>query len=336
MRVMVTGGTGFIGYHSSRALQRAGHEVCLLVRSVDKVKRLWGNSSPPCVLGDVSDAASVKRALDGCDAVLHSAAMVSTSAVDAGRVYDTNVGGTRRVVASALDQGVGAIVYVSSVVALFNPHATMLDGDSPLGNASNPYGRSKVACEEFARQLQAEGAPIAISYPATVIGPDDPGLTEPHIGLQTFLSRFVPSMPSGAQFVDVRDVAEVHCRLLERETSGGRFAVGGHYVPWRELGPLLEQLTARRLLKLPVNGGVMRSLGSLVDGLKRLVPFDLPMGREAMTYATQWVQLDSSRVESELGFTFRPLEQSLIDTIQWLCRAGHISAAQAGALAARV
>ncbi len=308
----------------------------MLVRSVDKVKRLWGNSSPPCVLGDVSDAASVKRSLEGCDALLHSAALVSTSAVDAGRVYDTNVGGTQRVIASALDQGVGAIVYVSSVVALFDPRATMLDGDSPLGNANNPYGRSKVACEEFVRQLQAEGAPIAISYPATVIGPDDPGLTEPHIGLQHFLSRFVPCMPSGIQFVDVRDVAQVHCRLFERDTSGGRFTVGGHYLPWRELGPLLEQLTGRRLLKLPANGSIMRSLGSLVDGIKRLVPFDLPMGREAMTYATQWVQLDSSRVQRELEFTFRPLEQSLIDTIQWLCRAGHISPAQAGVLATRI
>lgn len=335
MRVMVTGGTGFIGYHSTRALQQAGHEVCLLVRSVDKVKRLWGSSMPPCVAGDVSDDASVKRALDGCDALLHSAAMVSTSAVDGARVYATNVGGTRKVVSSALEQGVDKIIYVSSVAALFDPRATVLDGDSPLGQVSNPYGCSKVACETFVRQLQAEGAPIAISYPATVIGPDDPGLTEPHVGLQAFLTRFVPSMPSGTQWVDVRDVAEVHCRLFGHGARGGRYALGGHFVAWRELGPILEQLTGRRLLKLPLNGGVMRSLGSLVDGVKRLVPFDLPMGREAMTYATQWVQLDSTSVQAELGFRFRPFEQTLTDTIQWLCRAGHISVAQAGALAPR-
>lgn len=333
MRIMITGGTGFVGYHSALALMDAGHEVCLLVRSEDKARKLYGDNTPDCVVGDIVDADSIARALDGCDAAIHSAAMVSTDAKDADKVYNTNVDGAKLVINTALEQGVRSMIHVSSVTALFNPNATRLNGNSPPGTAESAYGRSKVACEKFVRGLQDQGAPIHITYPATVIGPDDPGLTEPHVGLQTFLSVFVPSMPSGNQYVDVRDVAEVHRRLLDRGGAPGRYTLGGHYIAWRELGPVLEGLTGRKLRKIPAGGAMMRGLGTVVDLLKRVKTIDVPMGHEAMVYATRWVQMDNSRVEQELDFSFRPVDESMGDAIRWLHQAGHISADHAGKLA---
>ena len=161
MRVMITGGTGFVGYHTTQALLDAGHEVSLLVRSVDKMLKLFGDDRIHQVTrGDITEADKVVAALDGCDAVVHTAAMVSTEAKDAERVYHTNVGGAKTVLDTALDRGVDKVIHVSSVTALFDPDADKLDEESPPGVARNAYGRSKVTCENYVRDLQAQGAPV--------------------------------------------------------------------------------------------------------------------------------------------------------------------------------
>lgn len=333
MRVMITGGTGFVGYHSAIALMEAGHEVCLLVRSAAKAEKLFGDNTPDYVVGDLVNAAAIAEALQGCDGAIHSAAMVSTDAKDADLVYNTNFNGTKLVIETALEQSVSSIIHVSSVTALFDSTATSLDGNSPPGTAKSAYGRSKVACEKFVRKLQEEGAPICITYPASVIGPDDPGMTEPHQGLQTFLTQFVPVMSSGNQYVDVRDVAEVHLRLLGSDIKQGRYALGGHYLPWREHPVLLQQLTGRKPNSFLTTGLFMRGLGRMADVIKRFKTVDVPMGYEAMVYASKWVPLDNAMVEHDLGFEFRPLKESMSDAIQWLHRSGRIDAVHAGKLA---
>jgi dihydroflavonol-4-reductase len=333
MRVMITGGTGFVGYHTAIALMKAGHTVSLLIRSVDKMLKLYGDeSSVSYTRGDITDREKVAAALKGCDAVIHAAAMVSTDANDADIVFKTNVEGAKAVIGTALYLGIGPIIHVSSVTALFDPAATILDENSPLGVAKNAYGRSKVACEAYVRELQSEGAQIYITYPATVIGPDDPGLTEAHIGMQTFLTTFVPLMSGGNQYVDVRDLAEVHLRLLEQQPESGNYTLGGHYLAWPELAKLLEKITERRLVKVPVLASFMRLAGRVFDKLSPYLPTDVPMGEEAMEYATRWVKMDNSKVENVLDFEFRPVEDSMSDTIRWLYRTGHISEKQAGVL----
>lgn len=334
MRVMVTGGTGFIGYHTVMALLDAGLEVSLLVRSVDKMERMYG----PGVIqhhtvGDIGDADSVKRALQGCDGVVHVAALVSTHAADADRVYQTNLQGAKNVLGGAAAMGLQTIIHVSSVTALYDPAATLLNEDSPPGPNPRGYGRSKVACEEYARSLQEQGHPVYITYPATVMGPDAPELTEAHIGLQTYLSMFVPMMSSGNQYVDARDIARVHLHILQYEVPSNRYVLGGHYLSWKELAPELGALTGTKITKLPISGGLMRLAGSLADQLSPVFKLDLPITREGLNYATQWVRLDNTRVETELDFEFRPVAETLADSIRWLYQQGHISADQAGLLA---
>lgn len=334
MRVMITGATGFVGFHTARALLDAGHEVSLLVRSEAKMLRLFGPGRiSQFACGDISDRVQVGRAMAGCDAVVHSAALVSTHASDARQVYRTNVEGTRTVMEAALDADVATIIHVSSVTALYDPRAVRLDEHSPPGTASSGYGRSKVACEELVRQLQEEGAPIAITYPASVIGPDDPGLTEAHVGLRTCLANFVPVMPSGNQYVDVRDVAQAHLALLEQKASNGRYTLGGHFVAWRDLGRVLRGITGVRPLQIPLNASLMRMSGRLFDRIGPFLKLDLPLSEEGIGYATAWVTMDNSKAERELGVQFRPVEDSFEDAIRWLYTAGHITAKQAGRVA---
>lgn len=334
MRVMVTGGTGFIGYHTVMALLEAGLEVSLLVRSVDKMERMYGPGMiQHHTVGDIGDADSVRSALEGCDGVVHVAALVSTHASDAERVYRTNLQGAKNVLGGAADMGLQTIIHVSSVTAIYNPSASVLNEESPLGPNPRGYGRSKVACEKYARSLQDEGHPVYITYPASVLGPDAPELTEAHIGLQTYLSKFVPLMSSGNQYVDARDIARAHLHILQYEVPSNRYVLGGHYLSWRELGPVLESLTGGSVTQLPISGGLMRLAGSLADSLSPVFRLELPITREGLNYATQWVQLDNTRIESELDFEFRPVQETLADSIRWLYQTGHITADQAGQLA---
>lgn len=334
MRVMITGATGFIGMHSARALLDRGHSLSLLVRSEEKMRKLLGDRVEYHVVGDVTDEAAVNQAMDGCDAVIHTAAMVSIDKKDAQRVHDTNVGGTRLVIGNAVKMGIPRIIHVSSVTALYNPDASFLNEYSPPGTAQNAYGKSKVECEHYVRQLQDDGAPIHITYPGSVIGPDDPALTEPHQGLKTYLTSAVPVMPSGNQWVDVRDIAQAHSTLLESDLPAGRYTLGGHFVAWTRMVDILSELTGKRIRKIPVPGSMMRGVGRLVDTLNqyRDTPIDIPMTHEAMVYATNWVKMDDSKARAELGLRFRPVEESFADAIRSLVAAGQIEAEKAGKL----
>ncbi|CAA0106888.1 UDP-glucose 4-epimerase [Halioglobus japonicus] len=332
MKVLVTGGTGFIGTHTCRALLDAGHTVKLFVRNKEKAKKLFGGSIRSIVVGDIDNAADVKKAMRGCDATVHMAAMVSTSKDDAEKVYETNVSAARNVLGQAAEAGCKKIIHVSSVTAIYDPKAKTLNHKSPPGVAKNAYGRSKVDCEKYARSLQEQGAPLHITYPASVIGPDDPGLTEPHEGLIANLIGLGLDMPSGVQYVDVRDVAIAHVALLNRRLKPGRYPLGGHFVSWKDLYAILQRLTGRNLVMLPVSGLSMRLLGRTLDALKPLVDSHTPISHEAMVYATNWVKLENSKTEKDLGLTFRPFEQSLVEAIRWLEQENYITRTQAGLL----
>ena len=135
MRVMVTGGTGFTGSHTVRALHAAGHEVRLLVRDRDKVRRVFerdGFVPSDVVVGDVIDEASVAEAMRGCDGVFHAAALVDLRRSMAQRVLDTNTAGVERVVAGAAKRGLPSIVYVSSMSIFFRPSAVPLTPESEI------------------------------------------------------------------------------------------------------------------------------------------------------------------------------------------------------------
>lgn len=326
MRVMVTGGTGFVGFHTVMALLRGGHEVCLSVRNPEKMRQVFephGVNGLDYVEGNVTDAVAVNQALEGCDSVVHAAAMVSLDARQAELVRHTNVQGTKLVVGGAVERGMKSIVHVSSVTALHSRGLGRITEDSPLGGASRGYSRSKVESELYVRQLQEQGAPIAITYPATIIGPDDPGLTGGNLGIATYIGKAILKTTSGMQLIDVRDLADVHVRLLERQQAG-RYVVGGHYRSWIALADELEALTGLRVRRVPVPARLLHVLGTVTEFISPMLPLQIPFTREAATFGTHWVIADSNKLCRELGLEFRDLRETLRDTIVWLNKAGHL------------
>lgn len=336
MKVLVTGGTGFVGSHTAKALKDAGHTVRLLVRSETKAQAIFkqlGVEIDEIINGDVTDKEAVARAVEGCDAVVHSAAMVSTAEKDAEQVKATNVGGTQSVIDLSLAAGVKKIIYVSSVSALFNPADSSMNEDTEVSSAKNPYGLSKITCENYVRDLQAQGAPIVITYPTGVVGNHDPSLSEPHFGIKMFISKFAFTSSTGMQFVNARDIANAHVAILDKVEGPDRFILGGQFYSWADLLRLSKELTGRNIFCVHIPGAVLRMLGRCADVVISLTGLDFPFTGESTTYATQWVYADSSKIEKELGITFTDSKTSLGEAITWLYENGHISAKKAGLLA---
>lgn len=335
VKVLVSGGTGFIGSHSVRALRAEGHEVRVLARSPEKVKRVFGplgidvETSP----GDVTDAASVEVALEGCDAVLHAAGLVDMRASQARRMMETNLGGVKTVVGAALDHGIERIVYTSSLSVFFRPGAPPLHPDLPIPDGGTPYARSKAAAERWVRAAQADGAPIQVTYPAGVVGPDDPGLSEGNRAVYTWLHQLSILTKGGFQPVDVRDLAQLHVRLLRDCPGRGNWTAATPMIPWSDLPDLIEELIGRRIRLVRTPAWALVALGHVGDVVKRVVDFDFPLTAEAMQIATGWPGGDASRTREALGVTFRSPESTFRDTIAWLHRAGHLTAAEVGRLA---
>lgn len=338
MRVMMTGGTGFAGSHTVRAYLAAGHSVRLLVRDPSKVRRVFDPldlaiPEKDVIAGDITDAASVERAMEGCDAVYHGAALVEMKRSMAERVLATNRRGVELVVGGAAKRGLPSIVYVSSSSIFFTPGCGPLRLDMPVAPGSTAYAQSKAEAEHAVRRLQDEGASIRVSYPTGIVGPDDPGLSDANQALYTFFKQTGVNTSSGFQIVDVRDLAALHLRLLELPDGAHRFMAAGPMLSWPATYQTIDDVTGKRLLRFPVPGPLFRALGSLGDLIKHVYDFSFPLTRDAMEYATRWPGCNADNTTSALGVQFRDAHETYRDTVRWLYDAGHLKARHVGRLA---
>jgi nucleoside-diphosphate-sugar epimerase len=340
VRVLVTGATGFVGSHSTAAIVNAGHHVRLLVRDADKAARVLGNlgvdvpsDRMDVAIGDVTDETAVKVAVDGCDAALHSAALVAMDRRRADEAYAVNVGGAKAVLGAAVAAGLDPVVYVSSVSALFVPGGPEITPDASVAEAEGGYARSKAEAEQYARSLQDGGAPVTITYPGGVWGPHDPSMTDGVTSVVMFTKAgMLPGTSGGFPVVDVRDVADVHARVLQPGLGPRRYLIGGRLVPIAELAAIMRSLTGRRFPRPPAPAVVMRGLGLVGDALAR-VGINQPITHEGMVTLTEGVRCDSSATERDLGVTFRPAADTIADMLRWLHAEGHLTARQVGRLA---
>jgi dihydroflavonol-4-reductase len=336
-RVLVTGATGFVGSHTTRRLLDAGHGVRALVRSPERLAGAVGRDHLDRVevsQGDVTDVASVAAALDGCDAVVHAAGMVATDPRQAARMHEVNVGGTRTVLGAAVERGCDPVLHVSSLGALLPPTGPVVGVDDPVRPGDSAYSRSKAESELVARQLQAEGAPVTIVYPGGIWGPQAPVLGEPMEALASIVRRrIVPDTTGGMPAVDVRDVAEVLVAATEAGQGPRRLMLGGTLLPLRTFAHLIEDLTGRHMLLVPIPAPALRAVGSLGDVVQRVLPLQFPLTREAMEHLTRMVPADDAPTWRALKLEPRPVRDTVADALRWLVQAGHLPERIIGRLA---
>lgn len=326
-RLLVTGATGLAGSHTVRALLEAGHGVRAFVRSPDKARRVFEGEAGPLELakGDIGDLGSVRDALQGCDGVVHCAAIVAIdSALTPDALLETNVSGVRNVIGAAIDQGLERIVHVSSVATLFRGDGTLISEDSEPRESKHAYGRSKTIAENYVRELQDEGHPVKIVYPGAIIAPDDPGLTESMNAVRVFMRDFIPITSSGMQFIDARDLAVAHVRMVEAEPGAARYLAAGTFVSWKEIADIMEATTGVRPRTVRVPGAVLRVVAGFLDLVRRVMPVELPLTAESAMYVTKWDPVPNSKALEAMGVRLRDVSESLGDAARWIREAGHM------------
>lgn len=333
MKVLVTGGTGFVGAHSVKALLDSGHTVRMLVRSPDRIGAALGplgTQAPEHVVGDVTDADSARRALEGCDAVLHAASVYTFDARRAASMRRDNMASVRIVLGTAHELGLDPIVHVSSFAALL-PAQAPLTPDSPVGEPKGAYNISKAETEQVARDMQDAGAPVVITLPGMVWGPHDPNVGESAIFARDVLRGLLPfRLGGGPNVVDVRDVAAMHAAVMEPGRGPRRYLATGENVPFARIYGLLRGITGRRLPAVRVPTAVGLASGLAADAAQRVVPFRMPINSGGAWLGSHAVAGDDRVTREELGVAFRAAPEAIADTVRWLHEAGHISARQAG------
>ena len=339
MRVLVTGGTGFIGSHCVAEFLARGHAVKLLVRDPARIAGALAplhREIPEYSIGDVSDRASVERAVAGCDAVLHAAAVYSLDVRDADAMRRSNAAGTRNVLNVAGEQGLDPIIHVSSHVTLSPTSDGVITTHAAVASPSGTYSASKVDAEWTARNLQGRGFPVVIGYPGAVFGPHDIRLGESTRFLCDVLAGRMPVIPRGGLcIVDVRDLAAAFAAMLEARQGPRRYLLGGIHVSLAGLVDLVAEITGRTIRRWVLPPSALRPGVRLAGRLQRHLPVRLPLSEEGFDTVVRNARTDDGAAARDLGFSPRELNHTLADTCRWAYRRGWISRRRVGRLATK-
>lgn len=318
MRVFVTGATGFIGGHVVRLLRERGDDVVCWVRNPGKASGL-AKLGAELREGDLTDRTALAAAMQGCDAVIHGAAVYEVGIPKSARpaMYEANVTGTENALGAALDAGVGKVVYLSTIAAFGDTHGKIVDEsyEHPGHSFTSYYEQTKYEAHEVARRLAAEGLACVIVQPGGVYGPNDHSV----LGKQMldFLAGRLPliAFPDvGMNMVHVEDVAAGILLALDKGEPGESYVLGDQLTTMRELMNTVAHVAGKR----PPRGTIPTAFLKLIAPLGPVVGKVMgqpPNLRELISSAdgvTFWAKQD--KAVAELGFKPRGLEQGLRET----------------------
>jgi len=325
MKIFVTGGTGLLGNNLIRSLTALGHNVVALVRSEKKGRWLLGNTHTQLVKGDMRDVASFAYALNGCQAVFHTAAYFREF-YQPGNHWQTldeiNIKGTLKFMVEADRCGIHRFIHVSSCGAIgLKPDGTPGDEDTPPlpVQMSNLYFKSKIDGNAAIRAWQPQhGMEVILIMPGWMWGPGDAAPTGAGQFVLDFLSRKIPGITDGGQsVVDVRDVATAMIASLDKGEHLESYIVAGHYHTIENILRTLEHVTGIRAPKLHLPHAVVMIYAWAAEVFGQLTGRKILVTREAVRTLHAKLHWDSRKAERTLGVTFRPFEETLRDMVAW-------------------
>jgi dihydroflavonol-4-reductase len=319
---LVTGATGFIGWHVARLLVERGHRVRALVRPASQLREL--DAEP--VTGDLRDAASLDRAVAGCGLVFHVAADYRLWARNPDELYGSNVEGTRNLLEAARVQGVERVVYTSTVGCIGVPKGGVGDETVPvtLAEMKGAYKRSKFLAERVALDFAASGFPVVVVNPTAPVGDHDVKPTPTGKIVLDFLKGAMPAfIDTGLNLVDARDAAEAHLLAAERGRPGERYIVGCENLTLAGILEKLAGITGRAAPRVKLPYAVAYAAGVVTTGWARITgqPPRAPLDAVRMARKKMWVSHEKAR--RELGFSPAPVDGALGRAVEWFQANGY-------------
>lgn len=329
--ILVTGASGFVGGHVTRALVRAGAPVRVLLRSSsstaaidDLLDNPAGRDAVEIVRGDLTDAASLRAAVAGCRQLYHVAADYRLWARDPREMYRSNVTGTANLLDAAADAGVSRIVYTSTVGCMGWPaDGRPTNEDFPVCEAdmSGHYKRSKFQAEQVALDRARQGVPVVIVNPTAPVGEGDVKPTPTGKIIVDFLAGRMPAyLDTGLNLVDVRAVAEGHLRAAERGRVGQRYLLGDRNMEFREILEVLARLSGRRAPKLRIPYAVAYAFAAVDTAVSGITGKEPRAPLEGVQLARHKMFIDSDKAQRELAYQPGDVEAALARAVQWFQR----------------
>jgi dihydroflavonol-4-reductase len=316
---LVTGGTGFIGSAVVRRLLARGRRVRCLVEPKAPRDNLAG-LDVEIVPGDILDRAGVERAVAGCDAVYHLAAIYSLWVPDEQVIYDVNVEGTKNVLWAALHAKVRRVVHTSSIAAVGVQDGGIADEQSPFRDwqDSNAYIRSKYLSDLDARRMAAEGLPVVIVCPAFPFGARDIAPTPTGSFIIEALEGRVPGYTAGGFCaVDVDDVAECHVLAEEKGRVGERYIAGAHNVTYAQFYEAVTRIARLRPIRRQLPSAAVMAVAHGTEAWARWRGGTPRITVQAARYALRRAWFDASKAVRELGMPQTPLDATIEKAVRW-------------------
>ncbi len=327
---LVTGASGFVGSAVARALVARGERVRVLVRASSDRTNLRDLVCEEAE-GDMRDAASVRRALEGCSHLYNVAADYRLWARDPEEIVRNNREGAEAVMGAALEAGVERIVHTSSVATLRTAKEG-LPGDEthPLApeQATGAYKRSKVVAERLVERMVAErGLPAVIVNPSTPIGPRDVKPTPTGRVIVEAATGKVPAfVDTGLNLVHVDDCAAGHLLAMDRGRIGERYVLGGQDVTLRQMLADIAALVGRHPPTVALPRGPLQPLAWAAEAVAQVTGREPFLTRDALKMSKNLMFFSSAKAERELGYRARPYRAALSDALAWFRAHGSVPA----------
>jgi dihydroflavonol-4-reductase len=327
MKVLVTGATGFIGGNLARELWRRGDDVQALVRPGSNRLTIQDTGITP-VEGDILDRQSIDRAMQGCEAVYHVAAVYTFWSKNPAGVSQANVQGTKNVLEAARQAGVSRTVYTSTVGTIGIPQTGLGDEDTPLDPKSlhGHYKNSKHLAEQQALAFAAGGMPVVVVNPTLPVGPWDVKPTPTGKIVLDFLRCKIPAyLKTGMNIVDVADVVAGHILALEKGRPGERYILGNQNVSLKQIFDMLSQLTGLPAPRIRAPYWLVVGVGyadHFIEGtlLRRepVVPVEGVLASKHPAYVT------CDKAINQLGLPQSSVTDALKQSVDWFVEHGYV------------
>jgi len=321
---LVTGATGFLGWHVARKLIERGHRVRALARPGSEVREL---EDVEVVRGDLREPDSLARAAAGCGLVFHVAADYRLWAKDPGELFRSNVDGTRNMLEAARVAGVERLVYTSTVGCIGMPVNRPGNEDLPVGlqDMSGAYKQSKFQAEQVALEFAQRGFPVIIVNPTAPIGDHDFKPTPTGKVVLDFLKGDLPAfVDTGLNVVDAGDTAEGHLLACERGKPGERYILGCENLTLEQILERLAGLSGRKAPRWRIPYSVAYAAGMVSTAMANMTGHEprAPLDAVKMARKKMWVSSDKAR--AELGFAPGPVDEALKRAVAWFQANGYV------------